>query len=288
MLPNCYRLPKQIPHWPPICLCFSVQNSHAPKTLLICFGLLLCAAITAAPVPVRHVQGYFHGFLVVKDIDDKVLASGDLIQLPGGNRTTDTLALHFPDGSLYQEISVFSQNHVYRLISYKQTMKGPTFKTPETLSLDASSGKVNIRYTDKDGKEQTIADKLSLPPDLANGILSMLLTDADPAAETILSMVVSTPKPRIVKLIISASGQDSYSVGGSGAKATHYIVKIDIGGITGVAAKLVGKQPPPVDLWIAAGNAPVFLKSEGALYDAGPIWRIELVSPIWPKAPQKQ
>jgi hypothetical protein len=167
-------------------------------------------------------------------------------------------------------------------------MKGPAFKIPETLSLDASRGNVNIQYTDKDGKEKTIADKLSLPPDLANGILSMLLTDADPKEETTLSMVVSTPKPRVVKLKVSASSQDSYSVGGSGAKATHYIVKIDIGGIMGVAAKVVGKQQPPVDMWIAAGNAPVFLKSEGPLYEDGPIWRIELASPVWPKASPKR
>src|ERR1700728_720655 len=94
-------------------------------------GLLLCVAIEADPMPVRHVQGYIHGFLVLKDMDDKVLASGDLVQLPAGNRVTDTLSLHFADGSLYEETSVFSQNRVYRLLSYKQVMKGPSFKTQE-------------------------------------------------------------------------------------------------------------------------------------------------------------
>jgi hypothetical protein len=251
-------------------------------------GLLLCGAIKADPVAVRHVQGYIHGFLVLKDTDDKILASGDLIQIPGGNRVTTTLALHFADGSLYEETSVFSQRRTYRLLSYKQVMKGPAFKTPETLSLDASRGNVNIKYTDKDGTDKTIADKLSLPPDLANGILALLLTDADPKVETTLSMVVSTPKPRVVKLKISASDQDSFSVGGSVAKATHYIVKIDIGGVTGVAAKVLGKQPPPVHIWVAAGHAPVFLKSEAPLYQDGPIWRIELASPVWPKPSQKQ
>jgi len=251
-------------------------------------GLVLCAAVKADPVAVRHVQGYIHGFLVLKDTDDKILASGDLIQLPGKNRVTATLTLHFADGSLYEEASVFSQSRTFRLLSYKQVMKGPAFKIPETLSLDASSGNINIRYTDKDGKEKTINDKLSLPPDLANGILPMLLTDADPNAGITLSMLVSTPKPRVVKLKISASGQDSFSIGGSGTKATHYIVKIDIGGATGVAAKVLGKEPPPVNMWIAAGNAPVFLKSEAPLYEDGPIWRIELASPVWPKASQKQ
>src|SRR5579871_3327569 len=239
-------------------------------------GVLLCSSVIADPVAVRHVQGYIHGFLVLKDMNDKVLASGDLTQISYGSRLTAVLALHFADGSLYEETSVFSQSRIYRLLSYKQVMKGPAFKTPETLSLDVSSGNVNILYIDKDGKQKTVADKLSLPPDLANGMLPMLLTDADSKAETTLSMLVSTPKPRVVKLKTSASGQDSFSVGGVERKATHYIVKIDIGGVAGVAAKVAGKQPPPIHMWIAAGSAPVFLKSEGQLYEDGPIWRIEL------------
>jgi hypothetical protein len=250
-------------------------------------GLLFCAAMVADPLPVRHVQGYVHGFLLLKNTDDKVLASGDLVQIPNGNRVTDTLSLQFSDGSFYEETSVYSQSRVYRLLSYKQVMKGPAFKTPGTLSLDASSGTVNISYTDKDGKEKTTTEKLSLPPDLANGILSLLLMEADPKVETTLSMLVSTPKPLVVKLKVVSPGQDSYSLGGASGKATHYIVKIDIGGLTGVAAKVLGKQPPPVDMWVAAGNAPVFLKSEGPLYRDGPVWRIELASPVWPKAPQK-
>lgn len=266
---------------------FAISTVKSLKNVVF-MGLLFCAAMDADPISVRHVQGYIHGFLILKDTDDKVLASGDLIQVPAGPRVTDTLSLHFADGSLYEETAVFSQRRFYRLLNYKQVMKGAAFKIPETFSFDASTGAVNILYTDKDGKEKTIADKLSVPPDTANGILSLLLTEADPKVETTLSMVVSTPKPLVVKLKVSASGQDSYSVGGAGAKATHYIVKIDIGGIPGIAAKVLGKQPPPEDMWIAAGNAPVFLRLEGPLYQDGPIWRIELASPVWPRASQKQ
>jgi hypothetical protein len=258
---------------------------HLAKSTVVAV-FLLCAALEADPVAVRHAQGYIHGFLILKDKDDKVLASGDLTQMPAGNRVTAALSLRFMDGSLYEETAVFSQSRTYRLLTYKQVMKGPSFKTQETLSLDASSGNVNIQSTDEKGKAKTVNDKLALPPDLANGILPMLLTEGDPGkAETILSMVVSTPKPRIVKLKISTSGQDSFSIGGSGAKANHYLVKIDIGGVTGAAAKVAGKQPPPVNMWIAAGNAPVFLKSEGPLFEDGPIWRVELASPAWPKTP---
>jgi hypothetical protein len=246
--------------------------------------LLLVFAGNAEPVPVRHALGSIHGFVVLKDLDDKILAAGDMTQTPTGNRVTTTLSLHFKDGSHYQETSVFSQRRTFQLLTYKQVQKGPSFKTQQTLSIDTSTGNVSVQYTDKDGTVKTIADTMSLPPDLANGILTTLLTDVDPKVETTLSMLVSTPKPRVVKLKISASEPDPFSVGGVGAKATHLVIRIDIGGVTGVVAKVVGKQPPPVHVWVAAGNAPVFLKSEGPLFEDGPIWRIELASPVWPKA----
>jgi hypothetical protein len=255
---------------------FSTMKCSASFLLLVCAG-------AAQPVPVRHTQGSLHGFLVLKDMDDKVLASGDLTQTPSGNRLTTILSLHFKDGSLYQETSVYSQRRTFQLLTYKQVQKGPSFKIPETISLDTSTGKVNIQYTDKDGSAKTIDDALKLPPDLANGILPTLLTQIDPKVETTLSMLVSTPKPRVVKLKITAAEPDSFAVGGVGAKATHYVIKIDIGGVTGVVAKVAGKQPPPINFWVAAGNLPVFLKSEGPLFEDGPIWRIELASPVWPK-----
>lgn len=259
-------------------------------SVMICAAGILCPVYTgnAEPVPVRHVQGYLHGFVVLKDVDDKILASGDVTQAPGANRVTTILSLHFKDGSLYRETAVFSQRRVFQLLTYKQVEKGPSFKTQQTLNVDTSTGKVRVQYTDKDGAVKTIEDKLALPVDLANGILPTLLTDADPKVENTLSMLVTTPKPRLVKLKISPSEPDSYTVGGAGAKASHYIVNIDIGGVTGTLAKVAGKQPPPLHFWVAAGNAPVFLKSEGPLFQDGPVWRIELASPVWPKAPQKQ
>jgi hypothetical protein len=42
---------------------------------------------------------------------------------------------------------------------------------------------------------------------------------------------------------IAVSEPDSFSVGGVAAKATHYVIKIDIGGVTG-SPSVAGKQPP--------------------------------------------
>jgi hypothetical protein len=112
-----------------------------------------------------------------------------------------------------------------------------------------------------------------------------LLADIDrKTPKTTLSMLASTPKPRLVKLDISPAGEFPYSYAGSSAQANRYVVKVDIGGISGVIAPLVGKQPPDTYIWISAGKAPGFMKSEGALFMDGPIWKIELASPAWPKS----
>ena len=93
--------------------------------------------------------------------------------------------------------------------------------------------------------------------------------------------------PRMVTLVVTPAGQDSFSIGGSPRMATHYVVKVEIGGIAGLVAPLLGKQPPDSHVWILGGDVPAFVKSEAALYVGGPICRIELVSPTWrpPAAP---
>jgi hypothetical protein len=125
---------------------------------------------------------------------------------------------------------------------------------------------------------------MKLPPDLANGLIFTILknvpTDGQPADAT---MIVATPKPRIVKLEISADGEDSFLVGDIKHKATHFRVKLRVGGIYGLAASLTGKQPPDLQVWILPGTAPAFIKSTGALFANGPIWQIGLESPAWPK-----
>jgi len=58
-----------------------------------------------------------------------------------------------------------------------------------------------------------------------------------------------------------------------------YQMKVEIGGLTGFLAKLMGKQPPDTRIWVMQGEAPAFIKSEGPLYGGGPIWRIEMGDP---------
>ncbi|MEO6966340.1 MAG: hypothetical protein ABI076_10665, partial [Acidobacteriaceae bacterium] len=64
-------------------------------------------------------------------------------------------------------------------------------------------------------------------------------------------------------------------------KATQYVLKTEIGGVAGLVAPLIGKEPKDIHIWILGGIAPAFVKLEGQLYQGGPMWRIELTSPTW-------
>jgi hypothetical protein len=258
---------------------------RAMPAILGLAALFPASLLQADQVPVRHMEGRIHGFLVLKDLEDNIIASGGLTQLANGIRVTTELNFRFKDGSSHSETTVYSQRKAFRLLSYRLVQKGKAFKRPLDMAFDTSKGEVTVRYTDDDGKEKSISDRPKLPLDLANGMVPTLLGDVDPKAQkTTLSMLVATPKPRVVKLVISPAGEDSFSVGGSGAKAMKYVVKVDIGGISGVIAPIIGKQPPDTYVWLVGGRAPGFVRSEGPMFDGGPIWRIEMASPVWPKA----
>src|SRR5262249_49444582 len=150
----------------------------------------------------------------------------------------------------------------FRLISNHLVQKGPSFHQPIDLTINCASGQATVRYTDDHGKEKIETEKLKLPPDLANGMtLTLLKNIRAGAVPPSLSMVVATPKPRLVKLQISEAAEDPFTTAGAGRKAAHYVVKIDIGGLAGLIAPIVGKQPPDTHVWILGGDAPAFVKS---------------------------
>ena len=252
--------------------------------LVVCAGLIQPNGLSADQVGVRYTEGLLHGFLVLQTLEGKTLAVGDLTQTAEGDRVTSKLVLRFKDGSIHEETTVFSQRDKFQVIKYHIVQKGPAFKRPLETSIDVSSGQITVRYAEDDGKEKVLNERLELPPDVANGMVPTLLKNILPTLpRTTVSIVASTPKPRLVKLAIAPQGQEPFSVGGFNRTATHYVLKVEIGGVAGIVAPLVGKQPPDVHVWILAGEVPVFLKSEGPLYDGGPIWRIEQISPVWPR-----
>jgi hypothetical protein len=262
------------------------SRSRVLATLLVFAMGLLTVSASASPVPVRYKEGLIHGFLLLTTLDGVPIAQGDLIQVAHGDRVTSQLLFHFKDGSRQEETTVFSQRADFRVITYHLLQKGPAFKHDTEVTIAVSTGRVTVRYTGDDGKEKVETSHLELPPDLANGIVPTLLKNVQPGTVQIeVPFLVATPKPRLIKLSISAQGKEPFSLAGSGREAIHYVAKIELGGLAGVVAPLLGKDPPDAHIWIVGGEAPGFLKSETLAYVGGPIWRIELLSPIWPQAP---
>jgi hypothetical protein len=245
---------------------------------------VLSGSAAAEVIPVRYPEGVAHGFLALRTLDGKTLADGDLIQSVRGDRVTSRLVLRFHDGSVHDETVVFSQRRGFRFWSDHLVQKGPAFVHPMEVSIDAKSGRVTVSYTE-DGKEKTISERMELPADLANGLMLALLKNLDPSAgSTTVSLVAATPKPRLVKLAIAPAGEDPFTVGGSQRKATHFVVHMEIGGLAGLVAPLLGKQPPDTHVWVLEGDAPAFVGSEGPFAAGGPVWRLELASPTWPRS----
>jgi len=235
-------------------------------------------------VPVRHMEGTVHGFLAVRTMEGETIAAGDLLQVVQGDRLVSNLIFHFKDGSVDDETTVFSQHHDFRLISDHHVQKGPSFPHPMDVLIDASSGQVTVRSYE-DGKEKVETDHLDLQPDVANGLLLDLLKNIPPhAPETKVSYVAATPKPRLVKLSIKPEGEETFWAAGVRHIATRFTLKVELGGVAGIVAPVLGKQPKDTHVWILGGRAPAFVRMEGQFYEGGPIWKIELTSPIWRKS----
>ena len=265
-----------------------MNRNLMPQLRRLIFTAALCAVQLqpnglAEPIPVRHVEGTVHGFLVLRTQQGHRLAVGDLIQTVRGDRVSSSLIFRFRDGSVDNESSVFSQRGNFQLISDHHIQKGPSFPHPMDVSIDVRRGEVTVRSMGKDGKEEVKTEHMDLPSDLSNGMILSLVKNIRPdTPETKVSMVVATPKPRLVKLAIAPQGEEPFSLAGSRRKAMHFGIKIELGGIAGVVAPLIGKAPPDIQIWIIGGKAPAFVKEEGALYQGGPIWSIQLTSPVWP------
>lgn len=255
-----------------------------PLFLVLLAARLASGAAPAESLAVRHPEGLVRGFLFLKSLDGKVIAHGDLIQTSQNDRVTSRLVFHFLDGSLQDETSVYTQKGRFRLVSDHLVQRGPAFPTEMDVKVDAGTGRVTVRYREKDAAEKSIEERMELPDDLANGLpLTLVKNIAPDAAVTTVSMVLATPKPRLVKLIFRRVGKDPFAVGGVTWQATRFQAHIEIGGLTGVLAKLVGKQPPDASVWILEGDAPGFVRSESVFFQDGPLWRIDLASPAWPK-----
>jgi hypothetical protein len=219
--------------------------------------------------------------------DGQVVASGDLTQVSHGDQITARVVFHFKDGSIDDETTVFSQRRTLRLISDRHIQKGPFFPHPMDVMIDARKNQVTVRSAGKDGAEETNTSHLGLPLDLANGMVPVIVQNISPNAnQTTVSFLAATPKPRLVKLVISPHGENSFSIAGTPHQSSLFEIKVDLGGVAGVVAPLIGKKPPDIQLWTTGGQAPTFIREQGPIYPEGPPMNIELASPVWSDLPK--
>jgi hypothetical protein len=251
----------------------------APAFVAICIGSLHGSA---EPVPATHKQGSVHGFLLLKSEDGKVVAIGDETNIVRGDQICSRLVFRFRDGSIDDETTTFRQGSVFRLIRERHIQKGPSFPQPLDMTVNVPAGEVKWREM-KEGKSEVKSEHMDLPSDLVNGMMPLTVENYPAKApELKVSYVVIASKPRIVKLSIKPDGEDRALVGGIGRRANRFNVHVEIGGIAGMIAPSIGKQPSDTKLWIMDGDVPALVKMEGALYEKGPIWTMVLTSPAWP------
>lgn len=266
---------------------FARQLSSVTSIAALTGMIALSAGANGEQIPAHHLEGTLHGYLAIRDASGQVLAAGDLVQVVRGNRVTAHLVFHFKDGSLDDETAVFTQHGTFQLISDHHIQKGPFFEHPMDMSVDAAKGEVAVRSEGKDGKNDVHTDHMKLPPDLCSpGMITTIVKNLPAgAAGTEVSMLVATPKPRLIKLAFSAQGEDKFSIAGSERQARHYAMKFNLQGIVGLVAPLVGRQPPDVEIWIEPGEVPAFVKEQGPLSEGGPIVTIQQAGPVGPKDP---
>ncbi|MGH7397190.1 MAG: hypothetical protein ACRELW_06605 [Candidatus Rokuibacteriota bacterium] len=244
--------------------------------------LVASGAAEAGPVGVRYTEGVTHGLLELRSADGVVLAEGDLLQVVRDEGVESRLVFRFRDGSLHDETVVFSQQRVFALRRYRLEQRGPSFPAVVQLSVERATGRYQVSSRRDGGEAETASGEVELPPDVYNGMLIVLLRNLPKGAAETVHVLAFTPKPAMIQIEMTPLGEETVRAGDRGVPATHYVLKPKLGLLRGAAAALLGKTPPDYHAWIVTAGAPAFVAIDGPLYNSGPIWRIETVSPRGP------
>jgi hypothetical protein len=242
-------------------------------TLLV-LGSFLPVRSAAEPIMVKYSEGVARGFPVLRSLAGEKLAQGELLQIPRADDVLESrLTFRFNDGSLYDERVVFSQRRVFTLLSYRLVQRGPSFPEAVEASIDRATGEYHVVYRgdDEDSPEETLTGRVDLPPDVYNGLLTMLMKNLPEGDSRVVQIVAFTPKPRVVKMLLTPAAEDPVKVNDAAVIATRFLIRPQLG----LFASLLVTDIPDVKCWILGGEAPAFLRFEGPLYFMGPIWRID-------------
>ena len=258
-----------------------------PLAAVIGSSLLSISSAAQAPqaVPVRHVQGTSHAFLVLRTESGAVLGYGELLQLIQGEHVNSRLTYHFRDGSIDDDTTVFSQHVGFHLVRDHHVQRGPFFSKDSDFLVE-ENGDITLRTVDRDGKEKVETNHIDLPPDVSNGFTgTMLLNVAPNSGPFKLGLVAPAGKGRLIQLSIDIAGEEPFSpVLGVRRKATVFRVHPELGGVAGVVAPVIGKQPKDYFIWILGGQVPGLVRAIGPLELGGPIVSVEPAGASYPPA----
>ena len=71
------------------------------------------------------------------------------MQVEKRNRLVSYLILHFNDGSLFDDMTEFTQEGDFKLLRHHSIQSGPSFKLRMETNLDVPTGRFTARYTEK-------------------------------------------------------------------------------------------------------------------------------------------
>jgi hypothetical protein len=264
-----------------------LSNARARFTLAAALTLSAATIAAADPIPVKHTQGAEHAFLLIRSEDGSAsLGYGEFSQIADGDRVTAHMVYHFRDGSIDDETTVYTQGKTFQFVSDHHIQRGPFFAKPSDITVQAD-GRVTTITPSKDGAPKTETQHIDLPNDVSNGMIGTLVANVNPEGPSVrLGMVAPVEgKGRLVHLDVTPDGQSSFTIAGTRRKATVYRLKIDLGGVIGVIAPIVNKQPHDIMLWVLEGDPPLFVRELGQLSEGGPIVSIEFAGATFPRTP---
>ncbi len=250
--------------------------------------ILAVGTAYSEPITVKHTLGAERGFLVIRSETGKTLGDGELIQYAAGDEVHTTLTFHFLDGSLDEETTVFRQRGTFQFVRDRHVQRGPFFKEDTDITVDAPTGMVTVKTTNKKGEAKTETNHMDLPNDVANGMVGSLVLNVNRDAAFSVGMVATTSKGRLIKLDFTSTGEQPFRIAGRARKATVFRIHPNLGGVAAVIAPLIDKQPKDIMLWVLEGDVPAFIREVGQLSEGGPIVSIEFAGTSFGTASRKK
>jgi hypothetical protein len=250
------------------------RNNFLAAVLL---AITLGTAALAEPIAVQHTQLPKHGVMIARSEAGKIIGGFEFLQAVQGDEVTMRLTYHFADRSIDDETTTYTQQGTFRLVRNHHIQKGPFFVKPVDFAVEAATGMVTSRTTDRNGKVHVESEHVRLPDDLANGFIgTVLLNVPRNTAPFRVGMLAPFGGGRLIRLLISPEGEQPFQMAGQSLKATVFRVHPELGGIVGVIAQWIGLQPKDVMVWVLEGETPAVVRIVGQLGGYGPVVSSEL------------